>query len=110
MAAEHKAAFEKVESKLQSLQEEYAGLDEELQEKQDEIESYRSKIQTGNSSDHSSTEQREPLIEPRGTKGCVQPTVYFGETKRGLGSARPKGRAVFTRLYQRAVARLTERL
>ena len=49
MAAEHKAAYEKVDSRLQSIQEEYNAIAEELQEKHDEIESYRGQLQTGDS-------------------------------------------------------------
>jgi chromosome segregation ATPase len=50
MAAEHKAAFERVEHELKDLQEQYENLEGELQEKQEEIELYQAQVQTGDSS------------------------------------------------------------
>jgi chromosome segregation ATPase len=43
MAAEHKAAFEKVEADLHQLQAEYQNLDRELDQKHEEVESLRSR-------------------------------------------------------------------
>jgi chromosome segregation ATPase len=45
MAAEHKAASEKVEQQLQELQDAYSGLEKELDEKQEEIDSYEAQLQ-----------------------------------------------------------------
>jgi len=50
MAAEHKAAFERVEHELKDLQELYENLEGELQEKQEEVELYHAQLQTGDSS------------------------------------------------------------
>jgi chromosome segregation ATPase len=47
MAAEHKSACEKVEHDLQTLQGEYADLIKELDEKQDEIDSYQRQLDSG---------------------------------------------------------------
>ena len=47
MAAEHKAACEKVEQQLQELQDAYGSLGDELEEKQEEIDSYRAQLQIG---------------------------------------------------------------
>lgn len=44
MAAEHKAAFERVEHDLQELHQEYANLNKELDEKQDEIDNYENQL------------------------------------------------------------------
>jgi chromosome segregation ATPase len=53
MAAEHKAACEKVERDLQQLQEAYQGLDKELDEKHEEIESYQRRLAGTDGSDAS---------------------------------------------------------
>lgn len=53
MAAEHKAACEKVEHDLHQLQEAYDGLDKELDEKHEEIESYQRRLAGTDGSDTS---------------------------------------------------------
>ena len=45
MAAEHKMACEKVEQHLQELQDAYNSLEKELDEKQEEIDSYQAQLQ-----------------------------------------------------------------
>ena len=45
MAAEHKMTCEKVEQQLQELQDAYKSLEKELDEKQEEIDSYEARLQ-----------------------------------------------------------------
>lgn len=61
MAAEHQTACEKVEQRLQELQDAYNNLEKELDEKQEEIDSYEAQL-------HEDGDRKELLAEIRDLK------------------------------------------